>query len=571
MHPEEMTIPTPRTAVEDRFEILATTAPVGIYELSFDGDHRFANERCHELVGIRFGEGSGSAYMDAIHPDDRQRVLDEWQAAVAEQREFELEYRFLRPDGEVVWVFGRATMMRNSEGQTTGFLGTLTDITRVKRTEERLAFRDEVMRNMAEGVCVIRAGDGIIVDTNPTFDRILGWQPGELHGRHVSVLHPASQRPEDHGSATAIIERLRSGETVSYEAHNVRKDGTEIWCRATTSTFDHPDHGPVWVAVQSDVSEEHRARAALGEAEERFRRAFEDSASGMALFAGAGDEMGQFLDVNPAMIEITGYGAEQLLGKPFWELVHPGDIDEMQRDVAALMSGSERSLHSEKRILTASGAVRWVAFTASLVRGADGEPLTCVVQAQDVTERKQFESELRFLADHDSLTSVFNRRRFQTELERELAAAGRYGTGGATLILDLDDFKRINDTRGHAAGDDLLRSVAHALRERLRRTDILARLGGDEFGIILPHADEQRAVAVAEGLREVIGATEAPGGERITASVGVSIYDGKHDGDSGERVVTSADAAMYAAKEGGRDRVRIVTDGREPAAPPATA
>jgi diguanylate cyclase (GGDEF)-like protein/PAS domain S-box-containing protein len=270
------------------------------------------------------------------------------------------------------------------------------------------------------------------------------------------------------------------------------------------------------------------------------------------------------------MTKITGYTAEQLLEMSFWDLVHPGEMKRMRREVAALMAGAEESLHSEQRILTANEAVRWVAFTASLVRDTNGEPVTCVVQAQDVTERKGFEAELKFLADHDSLTGLFNRRRFQTELERELAGAARYGTGGATLILDLDNFKLVNDSHGHAAGDELLCCVAQGLRERLRRTDILARLGGDEFGIILPHADDQRAVSVAEGLREVIRETSGPGGERVTASVGVSIFGGQLGPDAGERIVTGADAAMYAAKEGGRDRVRVVADG-EPRATPQRA
>lgn len=559
----------PSVTMEDRFQVFATMAPVGIFELTLEGEGVFANERCLEIIGAEVAPGSLD-WLERIHPDDRERVLAEWEAAVAEQREFELEYRFLRPDGDVVWVWGRATTMRDSAGEVTGLIGTLTEITKLKRAEETVALRDEVMRNMAEGVCVIRAGDGVIVDCNPTFDRMLGYEPGELQGKHVSILHPAGQSPDDEGSAARIIAQLRAGKTASYEAHNVRKDGSELWCRATTSTFEHPEHGTVWVAVQSDISEERHAREALREAEERFRRAFEDSASGIALFGGSGPTQGSFLDVNAAMTRITGYSADELLMRSYAELVHPADVDELERAVAALMSGTEPSLHHELRILTADGAVRWVAFTASLVRGADGEPVTCVVQAQDVTERKQLESELRFLADHDPLTGLFNRRRFQTELDRELAEAARYGTEGAILILDLDNFKRINDTHGHAAGDELLRCVAQALRERLRRTDILARLGGDEFGAILPHADEHRATAVAEALRRVIAETAGPDGERVTASVGVSVYGGGRLGaDARERIVTAADAAMYAAKGSGRDRVRVVTDAEPvPPAPP---
>ena len=111
------------------------------------------------------------------------------------------------------------------------------------------------------------------------------------------------------------------------------------------------------------------------------------------------------------------------------------------------------------------------------MRGSDGEPLHRLVQIQDVSERKRFEGQLRYLADHDPLTGLFNRRRFAQELERELASARRYKTGGALLVIDLDNFKYMNDSAGHAAGDELIRAVAKVFKTKLRATDYLARLG----------------------------------------------------------------------------------------------
>src|SRR5687767_960873 len=175
---------------------------------------------------------------------------------------------------------------------------------------------------------------------------------------------------------------------------------------------------------------------------------------------------------------------------------------------------------------------------------------------QDVSVRKRFEGQLRYLADHDSLTGLFNRRRFVQELEREIASARRYQTGGALLVLDLDNFKYMNDSAGHAVGDELIRGVARALREKLRETDYLARLGGDEFAVLLPHATEAEAVTVAENLLEVVSAdvTLVPdrGPRRTSASIGVAVFGDLAHRASAEQLLIEADVAMYEAKEAGR-------------------
>ena len=190
-------------------------------------------------------------------------------------------------------------------------------------------------------------------------------------------------------------------------------------------------------------------------------------------------------------------------------------------------------------------------------RTTDGTIVGRVWSFRDVTEREQVQVQLRHLADHDMLTGLLNRRRIEEELERHVSYEERYGGGGAVLLLDLDDFKQINDTLGHIAGDGVISSVGRLLRLRLRDSDILGRVGGDEFSVLLPTATVEEAMQTAvdlldavRGHRVVIGGQRA----RVTTSIGVALVEGLGDGGANE-LMARADLAMYSAKQTGRDRL----------------
>jgi diguanylate cyclase (GGDEF)-like protein/PAS domain S-box-containing protein len=304
-----------------------------------------------------------------------------------------------------------------------------------------------------------------------------------------------------------------------------RADGTPFPCDAAVSAT--PDGGRL--VVLHELAEDRL----VGEAQRFFDVAFDSSPIGMALI----DPDGEYVRVNDALCRLLGRTRGELLGGLRDNLLtHP---DDREADVAAawqILRGERSTFTTEKRFLRPDGEVVWVLANLVFLRDEAGTPLSWVGQFVDITERRAAERALRRLAASDPLTELLNRRAFDVALE----AAGP----GAVVVLDLDGFKQVNDVHGHLAGDDVLIAVAGALRDRLRRTDVVARIGGDEFAALLPGCDEAEALAVAEQVVETVAGL----GLGVTASVGVAA--GAETGS----LLQAADRAMYRAKAAGRDR-----------------
>jgi diguanylate cyclase len=271
---------------------------------------------------------------------------------------------------------------------------------------------------------------------------------------------------------------------------------------------------------------------------------------------------GCFKRVNPAFERALGYRAEDLVGRPFLDFVHPDDRELTEREAAAIPDGNG-TVQFRNRYLNKDGEVHWLEWMSAPL---PDEALIYAV-ARDVTDRRALELELESLSQHDPLTGLFNRRRFEEELRRQLAYTRRYGKGGALLMLDLDRFKQINDELGHAAGDEALRRVAELLNDNLRASDLVARdvdpmvarLGGDEFVALLPEADAAGAEAAAERLALAVG--EAPikieGREvELRVSIGVAIFD-EYGLPAEQELLAAADRAMYVAKASGGDGAKL--------------
>ncbi len=262
---------------------------------------------------------------------------------------------------------------------------------------------------------------------------------------------------------------------------------------------------------------------------------------------------------NEFAAQLTGFSPSDLKGRRFVDLI--GDVG-VHRDVLAgleaLTQTGERRLEQEYPLSRRDGEPRQIVWVHTPLREVHSDGTAVLSVGLDVTDRVEAESRMRWLANHDGLTGLVNRYRFIEDLKRTFDQVSRAGSTAAVLLLDLDQFKEINDTSGHAAGDALLRLVAEELRARARKSDIVARLGGDEFAMLMPNTDGYGAAAVARQINERLAQIPFVFGERryrTGASIGIALIP-QHGKDSDE-LLAHADVAMFAAKRAGRSCFRI--------------
>ena len=273
---------------------------------------------------------------------------------------------------------------------------------------------------------------------------------------------------------------------------------------------------------------------------------------------------GNFLYVSDEAYKLLGYQQENWLEKDFWfKHVHPDDIKEVKEKIKMNTKNQETTCSHDYRMRNKEGEYIWVRSINNIIIEHDGSHVIRGLLL-DITEEKKTEQRIIYLAEHDALTGLSNRRCFQNELDQHIASAKRYNYEGAVLFIDLDQFKYINDTLGHHGGDQYLKKIANCLQKLLRGTDILGRLGGDEFGIILTQTTEEEIKNVCKKIistlrEEVIIASGLQ--MQTSASIGVAIYPGH--GDISDEVLAKADAAMYEVKAKGRNNFTIYDEDKQ--------
>jgi diguanylate cyclase (GGDEF)-like protein/PAS domain S-box-containing protein len=500
------------------------TAFVGVYALG---------------VAVVLGVG-GPTWMSADHAGRCAVVaigsaLAVWLASLRADRERALQRLSVQQAAASALVDGRDIGERRRADE------------RLRKSRALLAEAEDVAQ-MGSWEWDVRSGELVFSEG---LHQVLDIDPEMLGVRFEAVMERVHAHDREF-VGLGLAQALDDHEPFSLDCRILPRDGT-VRVVSTKGKVVLNDAGePVkLVGTAQDVTE----RAKAEEIRERLASLVNSSAD--AILTKSPD--GVITSWNRGAERLYGYTPAEAVGRPISMLIpsyRAADEDETLRTVLA----GQPVHHDEAERVRKDGSTIVVSLTISPVRDANDRIAEVSVIARDITDRKRYEERLKHLADHDPLTDLLNRRRFEEELSRELAHAERHGSRGAVLSLDIDNFKAINDSGGHAAGDALVRKVASTLAQRLRSSDVLARLGGDEFGVLLRETNREDARAATEQLLETVrrcGVMVDGRLLRITGSAGVAAFGGQKA--TVEEVTIDADLALYEAKAAGRDRAVVYT------------
>ena len=551
--------------VRDELEEAQRVGGVGSWSWNAATGRSEWSAQMFRVYGAAPDEDPDSVLAAATDSRDLAQLIAARDRAVADRRPFEIEQRIQWPDGTPRQLLIRAEPIGGPDDDPVPFRGTTQDLTELRSAQRSAEAASEelaaVLASMLDAVVVgsaVRDDAGQLVDfridyANPEACRAYVRQREELVGHTVRAIW--RDRP-DATLLDAYIRLVETGEPVELVEHHVVVPDTDGLPLHRFIDLRAAPLGDGYVSVWRDVTARHRDAEHLAAASAQLEAAFDHAPVGMALL----DQAGVVVRANPALAAITGRSVEELAGSSLESHLDRRDADANQALFDELLGGHAPSFRCEVRLVTADEGLRWVSLSAALARSPAGT--FAVVHVQDIHERKSYEGRLRYLADHDALTGLFNRRRFHEELTHQVTIDHRSGRPSALILVDLDNFKYINDTLGHQVGDRLIQVIARALQARLRDTDVVGRLGGDEFAVLLPGVTESDAVPVTEALLAAVRSSSVShAGQRVrsTGSAGIASGDGADPDD----VLANADLAMYAAKEAGRNTF-IVHDPKGP-------
>jgi two-component system CheB/CheR fusion protein len=470
--------------------------------------------------------------------------------------DFEVEHEFP--------TIGRKTMLLNARRisheaeETNKILLSVEDITERRRVEEALQEnyqRSQAVLDTAVAGIITIDERGVIESFSKSAERLFGYPASEVIGKNVNMLMPSPYRDEHdeylrHYRDTGEKKIIGIGREVTAR----RKGGDTFPIDLAISEVRLPGKR-LFTGFINDITERKRAEAALRRSQAMLVEAQRIAHIGSWEW----DLVQGKLYWSDEQYRIFGCEREKFTPslKSFLKRVHPDDRESVSERFSAATS-QDRPYTVDYRIVLPDGAIRFLHAAAQLEHDADGQPMRLIGTDQDITESHELSQQLTYQASHDALTGLINRREFEQRLERVLRTARAEDAEHALCYLDLDQFKVINDTCGHVAGDELLRQLGALLTERVRKRDTLARLGGDEFGVLLERCSLGQARRVSNALRKVIEGFRFLWEKktfRVGVSIGVVLIT--KDSETTTNILKEADSACYAAKDEGRNRVHV--------------
>lgn len=462
------------------------------------------------------------------------------------------EHEVITRTGKRLCINWTNSLIKNKEGKILAIFSSGKDVTEQRKVERIILKKREwyriLVNSINDAIFVYETSDdnkvGKTTSVNDAACEMLGYTQEEL-----LAMTPIEIDGEQ------ALQALEKKGAVVFENSLVKKDGSQIPVEISTRLFNF-DEKHLFLSIARDITERKLAEAKLKASEARFRQVVENIREVLWL---TDLETEQILYVNPAYEAIWGRTCQSLYDNPgsFIDSVHP---DDKKRIIKAFKNVWLKGENFDQvyRIVLPNEEIKWVYARALLVNN-NGDSKRLVGIAEDITLRKEMEEKLNLLAMTDALTGINNRYSFFEKGEKEVLRYQRYQRPLAVLMIDIDNFKKFNDTYGHATGDVVLKELAANCSQRIRKTDIIGRIGGEEFAIILVETNKKQALAIGEKLRISIEQMKVRFGEgelKFTVSIGITVSQ-KSD-NSLENLLKRADAALYEAKKRGRNRCHFV-------------
>jgi len=579
---------------EARFRQTFELAASGMAHVDLDGKLTDVNRKVCDMLGYTEAELLGRSVKSISHPEDRDTTdAERMRMRDGEIASVQCEKRYLRKDGSVVWVNLTVALVRNADGAPQYEIAVMEDITERKEREVALQRFRTALDSSADMVFLFDIATGNLLDFNQTACHLLGYRREELLELRAGDIRPAATVEKLRAETTELL--AAAGRTNTVMTAYRRKDGSVFPVESRRSLLDTPQ-GRVLVVNSRDMTERTAAEASRA-AQARYQRKISKLGQAALSKRNAGELVAKAVQT---VLEGLGSGAVAYLERG------SGEGELILRRVAGLASTPTDSALVRvpaggplRPVLDTSQAVimsapwgeslplpfEWVRRYGSLAAvavPADGGPrgVVCafaeepgVFGAEETRflgaaasmvsaalHRLDSEARLAYLAQFDPLTGLPNRTLLADRFSLMIVQARRRNVSLGVLFIDLDDFKLVNDTQGHAAGDELLKEMAKRLQSSLRDGDTVARISGDEFAVILGDlARPDDAALVAQKILERVAAPVNVQGQEavVTASIGIATFPA--DGDNAETLLGAADAAMYRAKQSGRNAFHFFT------------
>ena len=553
---------------ESRFRGAFEAAAHGMALVSIDGRFIKVNASLCTMLAYSEAELLSTDFQTITHPDDLQAdlsLLDDMLHARIPS--YQMEKRYVHKTGRLIWILLSVTLVRDQNGGPVHFVSQIQDITEKKRAIERLehllAEQRAILDNDLIGIAKVH--NRRIMWANPAFENMMGYFAGETAGVETRRHYVSEAAFQAFGAKAYPV--LAAGKVFRGEMEHVRRDGGRIWVDVSGAVLDQGSGVSLWGFLDITQRREQGRVIALSEQRMEMALAGADLALwDLDLVHGRAEHNARafsMLGLDPATVEHSS-----TLVAEFESLVHLDDLAQYHQAFIACLKGAAPRLNIEIRLRHTNGHWIWANIRGKVVEhDGQGRAVRMVGTNLDVSARKEHEAKIYELAFFDPLTNLPNRRLLMDRLALALPASARRDAYGAVMFLDLDNFKSLNDTRGHDFGDLLLKEVASRLLSCVRSEDTVARPAGDEFVIMLNSLDAHaqaagaEALAIGEKIRMALNEPyRLPGYWHVcTCSIGIALFKGTQE-TVGE-LIKRADIAMYQAKSAGRNAVQLFLTG----------